>query len=440
MLSNLLERSYVERSKRFTMLLALAILATVSLQSAESQNISRWIATDGGWGDPNNWDNTVPLGSFTAVLESQTGEVRLDFQSIDLNTLVLDSPTINLVLDNFIFAGFLDWQQGQISGDSEFRLFVDGQIIDATLETTFNNRAFVRLGSEGVFGRIDCTTSAVWNNLCGSVLEVVDGSQFGNFTNNGQGQLNIENSLLSLNGPSSSINWDVTNEGTIEINNSVVLFLKDYEQSLDAELILNNATADFFNTTTFRGKISGTGAVRNLDGSGVESELVPGGTAIGSIEFAGGLIMTEETECSFQIAPNLTSDTVTNIGGPLQLDGTLNIEALFGATTGIYTLFTYDNDFMLQTDGLEFGKVPAGFEGLLFHDPVEQAVKLDVRQLTPAVLLGDINGDGNIDLLDVAGFVNLLSSGEFQLEADINQDGLVNLLDVAMFVELLAGG
>ena len=84
MLSNLLERSYVERSKRFTMLLALAILATVSLQSAESQNISRWIATDGGWGDPNNWDNTVPLGSFTAVLESQTGEVRLDLSLIHI--------------------------------------------------------------------------------------------------------------------------------------------------------------------------------------------------------------------------------------------------------------------------------------------------------------------------------------------------------------------
>lgn len=54
-------------------------------------------------------------------------------------------------------------------------------------------------------------------------------------------------------------------------------------------------------------------------------------------------------------------------------------------------------------------------------------------------LLGDINGDGNVDLLDVAPFVDLLASGQYQFEADINQDGSVDLLDVAGFVGLLNG-
>ena len=56
------------------------------------------------------------------------------------------------------------------------------------------------------------------------------------------------------------------------------------------------------------------------------------------------------------------------------------------------------------------------------------------------ILLGDVNLDGAVNLLDVSAFVDLLSRGDFQAEADINQDGVVNLLDVAPFVDLLTGG
>ena len=54
-------------------------------------------------------------------------------------------------------------------------------------------------------------------------------------------------------------------------------------------------------------------------------------------------------------------------------------------------------------------------------------------------LLGDVNCDGVVNLLDVAPFVELVSMGGFSDKADINQDGVVNLLDVEPFVALLAG-
>ena len=56
------------------------------------------------------------------------------------------------------------------------------------------------------------------------------------------------------------------------------------------------------------------------------------------------------------------------------------------------------------------------------------------------ILIGDVNQDESVDLLDVAPFVSLLTTGSFQVEADINQDGVVDLLDVAPFVDLLTGG
>lgn len=54
------------------------------------------------------------------------------------------------------------------------------------------------------------------------------------------------------------------------------------------------------------------------------------------------------------------------------------------------------------------------------------------------VIVGDVNQDGNVDLLDVGPFVSLLSNGDFQAEADINGDGVVDLLDVGPFVDLLS--
>lgn len=55
------------------------------------------------------------------------------------------------------------------------------------------------------------------------------------------------------------------------------------------------------------------------------------------------------------------------------------------------------------------------------------------------ILLGDVNLDGAVDLLDIAPFVSILTSSGFQDEADINQDGNVDLLDVAPLVDLLTG-
>ena len=53
------------------------------------------------------------------------------------------------------------------------------------------------------------------------------------------------------------------------------------------------------------------------------------------------------------------------------------------------------------------------------------------------ILLGDVNGDGTVDLLDIEPFVSLILTGNYQVEADVNEDGSVDLLDVSSFVDLL---
>ena len=86
---------------------------------------------------------------------------------------------------------------------------------------------------------------------------------------------------------------------------------------------------------------------------------------------------------------------------------------------------TEDSYWDAAIDGEEIAKIP-NIAGNIF--------------VLGPVLLGDVNNDGDINLLDVAPFVEVLTKGGFQAEADINQDETVDLLDVAPFVDLLSGG
>ncbi|MEM9411816.1 MAG: dockerin type I repeat-containing protein, partial [Planctomycetota bacterium] len=78
------------------------------------------------------------------------------------------------------------------------------------------------------------------------------------------------------------------------------------------------------------------------------------------------------------------------------------------------------------------------FAGNLFSDGKPQYATIQING-PPAFYLGDTNGDGVVNLLDVQPFVQFLSSGQYQKEADLDGDGFVNLLDVGPFVDLLSG-
>jgi hypothetical protein len=58
----------------------------------------------------------------------------------------------------------------------------------------------------------------------------------------------------------------------------------------------------------------------------------------------------------------------------------------------------------------------------------------------PEPMLGDVNGDGQVNGLDVDPFVDVLLSGPYQREADMNEDQVVNGLDVDPFVAAVLGG
>ena len=55
------------------------------------------------------------------------------------------------------------------------------------------------------------------------------------------------------------------------------------------------------------------------------------------------------------------------------------------------------------------------------------------------VLLGDLNGDGIVTLLDIAPFVKAISSGVYNPAGDINGDNQVDLLDISGLIQFIQG-
>jgi hypothetical protein len=54
-------------------------------------------------------------------------------------------------------------------------------------------------------------------------------------------------------------------------------------------------------------------------------------------------------------------------------------------------------------------------------------------------LIGDANGDGQVDIADFLTIINLIGSTEWPLEADVNFDGILNILDANIVLGYMQG-
>ena len=95
-------------------------------------------------------------------------------------------------------------------------------------------------------------------------------------------------------------------------------------------------------------------------------------------------------------------------------------------------------DFVTPTSNMRvrFNASDLG-EGSVIEAGVD-GVNVELIRCGTDVLLGDINMDGVVNLLDIQGLVDLLATGGFQAEADFNEDGVVNFLDIQPFIDVLS--
>jgi len=85
--------------------------------------------------------------------------------------------------------------------------------------------------------------------------------------------------------------------------------------------------------------------------------------------------------------------------------------------------------------------------GGFFFDQVLEAPFTTNQSLTvtlvssiTAVILGDVNQDGEVTFTDIPSFIQVLQAGTFLEQADANEDGEVTFADIPAFIAILQAG
>ncbi len=94
----------------------------------------------------------------------------------------------------------------------------------------------------------------------------------------------------------------------------------------------------------------------------------------------------------------------------------------------------YPRDFIIDQEGIiQYANNEIDFEWMLYV--ISELIGYDY-------IIGDINSDSAIDILDIVLIVNIilgvLEPDELQtLASDLNQDGMINILDVVQIVNII---
>ena len=132
---------------------------------------------------------------------------------------------------------------------------------------------------------------------------------------------------------------------------------------------------------------------------------------------------------------------VSGDGMVIENTGPTFIDEGYDVSTGAFLFGRVDfNVIGMEGDSVDI-QTSAGDTGIVHNGMlIDPTIGIATINIGKAFLLGDVNCDGVVDLLDVNPFVELLTNGGFSPKADINQDGILDLLDVNPFVQLLTGG
>ena len=179
-----------------------------------------------------------------------------------------------------------------------------------------------------------------------------------------------------------------------------------------------------------------------------DSGQISPGVDLGSSTIVGDYLQQIGASIEFEIGGPAGSYDQLTVQGSADLNGTIALRLVNGYTpdhADTFTVFAATNVIALfdnVSNGQRLTTIDGSGSFILNYGlgspfASNQIVLSEFEAESGG--LGDVNGDGAVNLLDVQPFVQAITDGIYVFEADINQDGSVNLLDVEPFVNLLTG-
>ena len=115
------------------------------------------------------------------------------------------------------------------------------------------------------------------------------------------------------------------------------------------------------------------------------------------------------------------------------------IVSYMGILNDIQTCNGIDNEWELCTPEL-FESTDIAMFSILKNSQNKLPQKAPDGNYCPgSILIGDVNGDGTVNILDIVEAVNLVLSNKYQLTADVNSDGSIDILDIILIVTIIQG-
>jgi len=260
---------------------------------------------------------------------------------------------------------------------------------------------------------------------------------------------NFQNNTTS--GPSDFF-WSTRNIGEGAINDDAKLNMEVGESETLYLYYTTNGPSDADINDGFSINVATTtpGIITFDDGGSFSFPIEVSGFAIATrwaYPGSGGYV----EDINFQSALSVQDDLVVGISAMSLCMSDGIVEANTNDSIGPFLDAGYDPD----ADGFLVGKVEltalVGGHVNLIAGPNDLGISNNGQLLNasfasvyvnvaPEILLGDVNLDTVVNLLDVDCFVDRVLNGVYQDEADCNDDDDVDLLDVTPFIQILAGG
>jgi hypothetical protein len=126
----------------------------------------------------------------------------------------------------------------------------------------------------------------------------------------------------------------------------------------------------------------------------------------------------------------------SNIEGGWEGTGNIDADPLFTDSE--------NEDFTLQDDSpcIDAGISYFEYEGEVLVDIPESeyyglAPDMGAFEWPPETQLGDLNADGDLDVIDIVAMVNMIIALAYDSIADMNSDGVVNILDIVALLNII---
>ncbi|MBC8310753.1 MAG: choice-of-anchor B family protein [Candidatus Marinimicrobia bacterium] len=130
---------------------------------------------------------------------------------------------------------------------------------------------------------------------------------------------------------------------------------------------------------------------------------------------------------------NMDGEVLPNV----ELKSVLNEKSFFTDMVGRFNIGFPDGEYEFEIiqDDILLDTITITFTA---HESVNEAIYLGIDN----IILGDVNGDSIINVLDIVNIVNFIlsySEPDFQasIAADVNGDGVINVLDIIAIVNLI---